>query len=337
MTENAGLRGVTFAELRVLLLFIAVAAVACLLPAQGDTYWHLRAGQDLFATGHVPLTETYSHTARGLPWPNHEWLWQGLSYGLYRLGGMPLLTAAGGALVTLACVVGYRLMGARPSVNFVLALAAIPPASVVWSLRPQIASLLLLMVLVWLLVTQKYVVIPFLFVIWANLHGAVALGGAVLISATGLAWFYNRRRFRGLLLVTLICGALTGLTPMGIGLWRFIGESMARSRQNQIMEWMPSYPKGPVEVAFWVAAVVLVVMVVRRWRRLPILSWEDRIVVAAALVLLPLAARAVRNISPFFLLWMPAMSRLIGPDAKLPRLPGWVQKRISGRSRGDSQ
>jgi hypothetical protein len=43
-------------------------------------------------------------------------------------------------------------------------------------------------------------------------------------------------------------------------------------------------------------------------------------------VLLPLAARAVRNISPFFLLWAPAMSRLLGPEAALPRLPSFLQR-----------
>ena len=90
---------------------------------------------------------------------------------------------------------------------------------------------------------------------------------------------------------------------------------MARSRQNQIMEWLPSYPNGPVEIAFWLGALALLAMVWRRWRTLH--SWEDRLVVAVALVMLPLAARAIRNISPFFLLWMPAMSRLISPQARL--------------------
>ena len=80
-------RGLTFGQLRVVLLLVGVAAAACLMPAQADTYWHLRAGQDLFGTGTVPLLDTYSHTARGLPWPNHEWLWQALSYALYRAGG----------------------------------------------------------------------------------------------------------------------------------------------------------------------------------------------------------------------------------------------------------
>jgi hypothetical protein len=320
MMNVAALRGFSFADLRIVLLLTAVAATAALMPAQADTYWHLRAGQDLFTAGHVPMVDGYSHTARGLPWPNHEWLWQALSYGLYRGGGMPLLAGAGAVFATLACAIAYRLMRARSSVNFVLALIGIPAASVVWALRPQVVSLFFLMLLVHLVAAERFRFIPLLFVLWANLHGAVALGGAVLVTATVVAWFGDRRRFPWLLGVTIVSGALTGLTPMGLGLWRFIGESMTRSRQNQIMEWLPSYPKGPIEIAFWLAALIFAGMVVRRWRRLD--SWSDRVVVAVALILLPLAARAVRNISPFFLLWMPAMSRLIGPEARLPGARG---------------
>ena len=49
-------------------------------------------------------------------------------------------------------------------------------------------------------------------------------------------------------------------------------------------------------------------------------SWADWVAVTGALALLPLAATAVRNVTPFLLLAIPATSRLLGPDARL-RLP----------------
>src|SRR5215813_13902112 len=101
--------GVSFNRMMVGLLFTAIVLTACLMPAQSDTYWHLRAGQDIWRTHHVPLVETWSHTAAGRFWPNHEWLWQALSYGLYRVGGMPLLVAGGAAAVTGAFAIVYRL------------------------------------------------------------------------------------------------------------------------------------------------------------------------------------------------------------------------------------
>ena len=56
-------RGLTFSQLTAGLLFGALAVCACLMPAHSDTYWHLRAGQEIWRTLHVPLVEHYSYTA----------------------------------------------------------------------------------------------------------------------------------------------------------------------------------------------------------------------------------------------------------------------------------
>lgn len=70
------------------LFFLVVAFTACLMPAQSDTWWQLRAGQDIVERG-LQLRETFSHTQEGGYWPNHEWLSQFVFYGLYQLGGLP--------------------------------------------------------------------------------------------------------------------------------------------------------------------------------------------------------------------------------------------------------
>ena len=70
------------------LLFVAFAVVATFSPAQNDTFWHLRAGADIWRTGHVPRIDTYSYTELGAAWPDHEWLSQALMYAAYHLGGM---------------------------------------------------------------------------------------------------------------------------------------------------------------------------------------------------------------------------------------------------------
>ena len=101
----------------VALLFGAIAVTACLIPAKADTYWHLRAGQEIWQTLRVPLDEHYSFTAAGRPWPNHEWLWQALSYGLYRAGGMPLLTAGGAGIVVGALAIAYLALYAYVAIT----------------------------------------------------------------------------------------------------------------------------------------------------------------------------------------------------------------------------
>jgi hypothetical protein len=320
--------GLSFEGMIVGLLFVVVALRALLMAAHADTYWALRAGQDIWATGHIPLTDTYSYTAFGQPWPNHEWLWQALIYPLHRAGGMPLVTVVGALVVLGAAGIAYRLMVGAVSTRFLLFLVAVPLASLVWVLRPQILTLLGLAVLVWMLSRERFAVLPLLFLVWANAHGGVVLGGVVLGAAflTALSRARGgdgRDRRRALLLgVTLpLCVLATAATPLGFGIFRFVIASEARLRATHINEWRATLPGLSIEGVFWVLALGFLGLLSRRWRSLRDASWADWVVVASALALLPLAFRSLRHIGPFLLLAPAAASRLLGADFRLRRAP----------------
>jgi hypothetical protein len=316
------------------LLFVVVALRALLMSAHADTYWQLRAGQDIWSTGHIPLVDTYSYTAAGLPWPNHEWLWQALVYPLHAAGGMPLVTAGGAAVVIAALALAYRLMVGAASVRFVLLLLAIPLASLVWALRPQILTLLGLAGLVTLLARERGALLPLLpllFLAWANAHGGVALGGAVLVAAVVAAALRarfsgdrrDRRRAWRLAGVLPLCALATAATPLGFGIFRFVFESEARLRAAHINEWRATLPglsgESLISGAFWVLALAFLALLVRRRRVLRGAAWSDWVVVASALALLPLAFRSLRHIGPFLLLAPAAATRLLGADFRWRR------------------
>jgi hypothetical protein len=301
-------RGLTFSELAVVLVFLAAAALACLSPAQADTFWALRAGEDIWRTGHVPLFDTYSHTAAGRPWPDHEWLWQALAYGLFRLGGFPLLTLAVAGFVVGAQALAYRLMAGPWTLRVALLLGGLTLGTNAWSIRPQAASLLMLAVLLKLLVDERLWGIPVLFAVWANLHGGVVLGGAVMVAATAAALAGDRARFRRLALVTVVSGAATLLTPLGVGLWTFILHWMAAARATGVSEWDPVSPFTKEGVVFWTLALAFLALCARRWRAA--CGPTDRMLAIVALVLLLFAARSVRNVAPFLLVATVAASRL---------------------------
>jgi hypothetical protein len=327
-------RGLTFHQMMVGLLFGAVAVFACLMPAQGDTWWHLRAGQEIWRTLHIPLDEHYSYTVAGGPWPNHEWLWQALSYGLYKVGGLPLLELGAAAIIVGAVVILYRLCVGPASVRLLLMCLSLPLATRAWVLRPQLLTMLALAVLLWLLVHERYRWLPLLFVLWANAHGAVVMGIVVLGGCAALAVVRALRgdaqaRRRAIVLggLTPLCALATLLTPLGFGLWRFIGTSMALSRANQIREWQPTWPDGPFGIVFWALALPFLAIAVRWWRRarargrLSEVSWGDAVLIVASLILLALAARAIRNTCVFLMIAVPAASRMLGADFRLRRSP----------------
>ncbi len=44
--------------------------------ADPDLWIHMLTGQTILRTGHIPRFDTYSYSAAGMPWHNHEWLSQ---------------------------------------------------------------------------------------------------------------------------------------------------------------------------------------------------------------------------------------------------------------------
>jgi hypothetical protein len=287
------------------ILYVVTFALGCVATAQIDLWWLLRAGQDIWRTGHVPLTDHYSWTADGRYWSNHEWLWEAVAYALHHVGGMPLLAAWTGATVTAtAWVMRHNSRATGYVVPIVLGIA-LPLMSVSWTIRPQVTSMLLFAVTMRLLARERYWWIPPVFLLWANLHAQVVMGGVLLglallsASVDALRSRTSEARHRAVRLTatTVVSAAVTLATPLGPRLWAYVLDANGRPGQDRIAEWSTAFDSLVGAAILWPVVAVAVVLAVRRRER--IRSWNDRIPVIAALAMAPLAALAIRNI-PFF-------------------------------------
>jgi hypothetical protein len=303
------------------LLFLVIALLACLMPVQNDTWWHLRAGDIMLETRRVLLTDVFSHTVSGQPWPNYEWLSEVVFALVYRVGGLPLLTALCAAASTASLWFVYAITPGTRLQRTLLLAGVVSGVTITWSVRPQPLSLLLLGLTLWLLQRRRWAPLPPLFLLWANLHGAVALGGVALLGMIA-AYVLRQRSCPPRLAVTAaLCGVATLITPLGLHYWPEIVASIGRSRANTIMEWRPpDWPPG--NLAFWAAAAALPVLWVTRWNRLK--SPEQWALPITALLMLLIALRSMRNISPFLMIAAPACGAFLGtPQLTVPeRRPG---------------
>jgi hypothetical protein len=318
---------VTSDRLAVGLLFVAIGVLACLAPAQGDTWWLLRAGQDIWETGRVPLADAYSHTAAGRYWPNHEPLTELVFYLAHTVGGMPLIAALGAASIVAAWALSWRLTTGSFELRFLTFAASLTAAVGSWALRPQLFTMFCFAATCTLLTARRWFWLPPLFVIWANLHGAVALG-LVAVGAGVAAESWTRRTFpRGPVLALAGCALATLATPLGWGLWTFIIESMERSRVNEIIEWRAP-GLSPAYWAFWALAAALPIVA---WRARRDLDGRAVMLVAIALAVLPLAARAVRNVPIFLLVAVPALTAAAsaGRVVRAPKEPPRENVRVN--------
>ncbi len=280
--------------------------MAATLPVQNDTWWHLRAGADTLH-GLNPFVDRYSWTVRGHFFWNHSWLAQVFLYAAYAIGGLPLATATCAAVVTTGWWLVWRQCRAQTLERIVLFGVAVTVATITWSLRPQVFSILLLPIAVELVSKNHRVGVALLMALWANLHAGFMYGVIVLFAGIGTSLVY-RQEWRQRAILALIGLGATLATPLGFTNWREVALSLTRSHANTIAEWQPPGVTG-MYLFFWLAAAGLVVGLATR-RRADLTSYE-RVSAVAALAALLLATRAMRNVPAFMMLAVPPLSAIV--------------------------
>lgn len=299
------------------ILYVVVFGVAAVSSTQADLWWLLRAGKDIWRTHRVALVDHYSYTAYGDYWSNHEWLWEAIAYALHAVGGMPLLAAWTAATITGTVIVLRRVSSAEGYVVPIVIAAALPLMSIGWTIRPQVTSLFLFALVTLLLAKRREAWLPLVFLVWANLHAQVVMGGVALAATWALAVVLSLRsrtsdagaRVRRLSIVLVLCGVATLATPLGPRLWTYVLSANARPGQNKIAEWQTVFHPYIANGLFFVLVITLVVLAIRRPERLT--TWRAQVQVAVVVAMTPLAMLATRNI-PFFVaaaipLWMTLM------------------------------
>src|SRR5215217_4142418 len=243
------------------------------LPGAVDLAYHLKVGQLMVAEHAVPRTDVLAWTTAGRPWLDQNWGAQLVLYGIWRLGGFPLLTIVGAALTVaswalVAAACRRRTANLRLIAGVVLAGYAVSAAA--FSVRPELFSLLLFAAELYLLEVARTrprvaLAIPLLTPLWANLHGAFVVGiGLLVIEAVAAAWRRDRSGAVRYLLVTVagIAGLL--VNPWGV---RVLGYA-ASLPTNQVVtrivsEWGATNPRQLTGVLAVGALGLLVVALVR--------------------------------------------------------------------------
>lgn len=298
---------------------LVVALGAALMGVQSDTWWQLRTGQVILVTGSVPTRDIFSSTVPGAYWPNHEWLALVIFYGLYAIGGLPALLFGCTALVVLAWAGIVQLSEGPGRVRAAAVLLAMPAQSVIWSARPHLFSLLLVVVALLLLVRPRlHWLYPPLFLLWANLHAGVAFGGVVLLVAALLAFAGDARGgWRAVVrrssasvrwaMIALLSGLATALNPLGFGLWWYVLDSFGDTTRTYLSEWQPPNLRWPASYPFFGLVALTLVAVLVCWR-----SWRgqrDWTLLALALLFGWLGFRSMRHTAFFAVVAVPLLSR----------------------------
>jgi len=318
------------------ILFLGLLAMTARNAVDPDLWWHLRTGQWIVETGHVPHSDPFSFTRAGHAWVSHEWLSEVVFYELWKHGGAAalivfsaIITTAGFMLLYLRCPGKAHWAAAATVVG---ALASAPS----WGVRPQMFTFTLASLLLWLVeggtklnggtkTNRPHLLlwIPLLFLLWLNLHAGFALGPALLFAyGVGLImetavgdtpWQEARPILLRVLLVLLACLALVPLNPSGAQLYRYPFDTLrSPAMRSLIVEWFsPDFHEWLYRPFLLVWLLLLAALASARSRP------KGRVIVPLLLTSFA-ALDAVRHIPIFVLLAIPVIAAALPAASASP-------------------
>ena len=301
----------------------AAVAMATLLGLLGRLYatdltYHLRAGEAILATHHLPDVDTFTFTAAGRPWLDQQWGAQVVMTLAYRIGGLAGLALFRGVVVGLAfwfLWLACRARGASARTSSILTLAGLVVGFLNTGMRPQTLAFPLFTGALWILAgrrthPRRLWLLPAIAIVWANLHGSFV----VLPIVIGLAIAEDLRDRDPVARLTMVSGSIaaaaTLVNPFGFGAWRYaIGISTNARILQQIVEWQPTSIRTAAGALFFVSALGVAALLARRG------APTDRTLLAWLGVFFLMALPALRGVVwwafvfPFALAALPASER----------------------------
>lgn len=287
-----------------LLIYILTLSLSTV---KSDTWWHLRAGKDILA-GDFKYEDSYSYTAEGRYWPDHEWAYQVFLYSLHWLSEVtfsaPFLIPLAVTALLMTAAIGLTLPSRETvrSLNldlsfswFALALTTAVTITVWSSTRPQVVSFFLFSLTCWLLRREKFWPIPFVILVWVQFHAAF-LYGLMAIFAFFLGslghWAFHRsdrvalKRTLTLMAVGVLSALLSLVNPLGFGMWEYALADRSELIAHGVSEWTPGLRYDGFFVSLLLIVLFIIGFVHKRWHR--VTSWvaiSDLLLMAFAILL----------------------------------------------------
>lgn len=161
------------------------------LLGDGDTGWHIRAGEHILATQSFPKVDLFSFSKAGQEWFAWEWMADVALALAHKTGGLVGVVVLAGVIIAATSTLLFHAMiwrGANLLAAAVVMLVATGASNVHWLARPHLFSYLLLTLSVFWLEADRRRPTRWVFglaglsVLWTNLHG----GFGALVATVGI-------------------------------------------------------------------------------------------------------------------------------------------------------
>ncbi|HEX6769496.1 MAG TPA: hypothetical protein VF208_09105 [Candidatus Binatia bacterium] len=317
----------------VAILLVLIFNIAEGLLGDGDTGYHIRTGEIILDTGQVPRTDIYSYIRPALKWIAHEWLAEVIMAILYRASGLTGVVLFFAMLLAATHWLLYAILRTESDdiiLCTIVTLLATLTASSHWLARPHLFTIPLLLIWYHMLdqfqyhdkPTLKY--LPFVMLLWVNLHGGFMLGIVLLaIYLVGnLIYSFTERPARALRhrikakalgFTALLAIAACIVNPVGIEIYWF---PFRVASDRFIMDWVIEFmsPNFHQALPFKYMFIAVIGVLALAPKRLNLIE-------SGLLTLVSyMALYSVRHVSVFAIVAAPILLRMSnGVVASLPK------------------
>ena len=234
------------------LFCFALAATTPALLGDGDTFWHIAAGQWIIDHRAVPQADPFSFTMAGTAWTAHEWLSEVLMAAAFRAAGWSGVVLLAAAAFAATAFLFARRLAVDLAGPALIALTTMGLGLLLGSLlaRPHLLALPLLTAWAAGLVAARdedrapsLALLPVM-ALWSNMHGGFLFGLALIgpFALEALLEAPAPRRlavFRDWALFGLLALGAALVNPLGIEALLFPLRLMGMKSLAGVAEWQP--------------------------------------------------------------------------------------------------
>lgn len=233
-------------------------------PNDPDLGWHLKYGQYFFNHFSVLKANTFATDMSAYQWINLSWGTDLLSYAIFAIGGFLGLSIAASLIVTFTFYFfskAYELDFFEQVLIFPF-LLFVENVLLEVSFRGQLISIFFLGLMTYIFSRyekgEKRLLysLPFLFLLWANIHGQFIIGlgvfGLWVLSYSMQIFFFEKdrphfiQRAKAPILMLLLSFITTLINPFGIGLYIETARYIHNPLLFTIAEYLPPPQLSPV-------------------------------------------------------------------------------------------
>jgi hypothetical protein len=310
----------------------------------GDTGFHIRAGQFIIDTLSVPRHDMFRFLSPPLLWTDHEWLSDVIMAFFHRAFGLTGVVIFFCFLIASVYCLLFKVIRTHNGNNIISAiiiiLLVIASSQIHFLARPHIFSLLLLVVWYYLLDTYQYddrnylYFLPPIMLLWVNLHAAFIVGPLLI----GVYLFGNivrsltsgdaekkrcKQKARNLALTMFACLIISLINPYGYQVLLFPFEiSSNKLIMDNVQEFLSPNFHDPLPFKYLLFLLIAIFAISRAS-----LNITEIILV---LLFTNMALYSKRHIPLFAIIVAPVLTRQI--DLILNRGDGRVARFIKKRS-----